>query len=104
MEIIRDYSVIFILLPTLEDEAIDKEIAKYEEIVTKNKGTIEKIDKWGRRDIATIFNKHSRGFYVEMIISSNAKVLDGLRHGFKINDKIIRNIITKIDKKVAVSG
>ena len=47
----RNFEVMFILKPE-EDKVINPIIDKYDELITKNGGKIEHIDKWGVKRLA----------------------------------------------------
>ncbi len=93
---VRDYEVIYVLRITLDADAIDKKISKYEEIVTKAKGTVDSIEKWGKRDLITPFKKFRYdqfGYFVMMNFSSTKKALDDLNHAFRIDEDMMRDMI-----------
>ena len=47
----RKYEVIFIVKP-LEEEATNAVIEKFENIIATNGGTVDKIDRWGKKRLA----------------------------------------------------
>ena len=43
----KTYEVMYIVKP-MEDEATEAIITKFQDVITKNGGTIEKTDRWGK--------------------------------------------------------
>lgn len=50
----NNYEMIYILDASISDEEKEALIAKFEGVVTKNGGVVEKIDKWGVKNSLTL--------------------------------------------------
>ena len=48
----RAYEVMVILDPSLEERTIQPSLEKYLNVITKDGGTVESVDVWGRRRLA----------------------------------------------------
>lgn len=60
----KAYETVFVLVPELEKEAIDNEIARVKAVIEKA-GEIESVDEWGKRKLAyEIDKKYKEGYYV----------------------------------------
>ena len=55
----KKYELVFIIKP-MEEEAQQAVIAKFEAMVTNNGGTMEKIDRWGKRRLAYLVKSFTR--------------------------------------------
>ena len=53
----RKYETIFILHPSLDEEACKAAIEKFKGVIENGGGTIENVDVWGRRSLLTKFQK-----------------------------------------------
>ena len=94
----KAYETMFVLVPELEKEAIDAEIARVKAIIEKA-GEVENVDEWGSRKLAyTIDNKYTDGYYVVIDFKAENSVLDDLNHLYLINDSYIRDIIIAKEK------
>ena len=60
------YEMIYILDAACSDEEKEALIAKFEGVVTKNGGTVEKTDKWGVKKLAYAIDYKTEGYYVCM--------------------------------------
>ena len=94
---LRNYEVIYIVHHSKTDEEAEEIINKFQQIVTSTSGKVETIEKWGRRKLAFIIGKESKGNYVFMKISCENKTIDELARNFKLNDSIIRHLVTKVE-------
>lgn len=92
----RKYEVMFIVKP-LEEEATNAVIAKFENIITNNGGTVDKTDRWGKRRLAYEIKDTTEGFYVLLHMTAEAKVVTELDRVMKITDDIVRHLIIKED-------
>jgi small subunit ribosomal protein S6 len=90
------YEMLYILDSTLEDEAKEAIIKKFEDLVKSNGGVIEKTDRWGVKKLQYPINYKSEGFYVLMTFEAEKAFVEELKRVIGITDGIIRRLITKI--------
>src|SRR5687767_8574007 len=60
---VRNYEVMVILDPSLEERTIEPSLTKYLNVVTKDGGTVDSLEVWGRRRLAYEIAKHHEGIY-----------------------------------------
>ena len=48
----RKYETIFILHPSLDEEAVKAEIEKFKGVIENGGGIVENVDFWGKRKLA----------------------------------------------------
>ena len=94
----RNYEVMCILDADLDKEATDKTIEKVEDLIKKNKGKVDKVDRWGRRKLAYLINKHKDGFYVVINFKGENKTIDELNRVLKLTGEILRFMIVRKGK------
>lgn len=92
MENSRKYESVFIVNATLEDEAIDEVVGRFQTLVEEN-GTLESIEKWGKRRLAYPIDDMNEGYYVVMNFTAGAEFPAELDRIYNITDSIIRSII-----------
>ena len=92
----KDYEVMFILRPAL-DEVIKSNIEKYEELITKNGGNIQKTDKWGVKRLAYTIDNLDSGYYVLITFSAPKYCVMELDRVMKISDEVLRHMIISKD-------
>jgi small subunit ribosomal protein S6 len=73
-------------------------IERYRATVTSKKGTIHRLEDWGRRQLAFPLAKVHKAHYVLMNIECEAETLGELEHAFKFNDAVLRHLIMKMDR------
>jgi len=96
----RHYEVVFIVHPD-QSEQVPAMIERYRALIGNNKGSIHRLEDWGRRQLAYPINKIHKAHYVLMNIECDQATLEELEHGFKFNDAVLRHLTTS--RKVAAT-
>ena len=60
----REYELVFIVHPDLDDTALKDVIEKVSGWITEAGGSVSKIDLWGKRKLAYAIRKQKEGQYV----------------------------------------
>lgn len=90
----KPYETLFFTEPAIDPDALDLLIGKVEAAITKNGGQIEKIDKWGKRQLAYPVEKHVDGNYVLVNFQATGEALKELERTYLINQTILRFMTT----------
>ena len=88
------YEVMFIVKPA-EDEAINTVVTKIENLIKSNGGTVEKVDRWGKRRLAYEVKDFMEGYYVLIYFSAEPKAIAELDRVMKITDELLKHMIIK---------
>lgn len=91
----RKYETIFILHPSLDEEAVKANIEKFKGVIENGGGTIENVDFWGKRKLAYEITKVNEGFYTLINFEANTELPKELDRVFRITDGVIRHIVVK---------
>ncbi|MCH4167271.1 MAG: 30S ribosomal protein S6 [Megasphaera sp.] len=91
------YEVMFIAKP-LEEAEVDPIVEFISNLITKNGGNIEKVDRWGKRHLAYLVQKQAEGYYVLINFEADPTVIKEIDRVIKIRDEILRHLIVKIDE------
>ncbi|CAM2864988.1 30S ribosomal protein S6 [Hathewaya histolytica] len=91
----RAYELMFILKPSLDEEAVKANVEKFKGIIETNGGEIENVDLWGKRKLAYPIEKVTEGHYVLVNFKSNPELPKELTRNLKISDNVIRDMIVK---------
>ena len=91
-KITANYEAVYILDPSLNEEAIASLIAKFKGVVEAN-GTVSEIDEWGKRRLAYPINDLMEGYYVLMTFTAAAAVPAELDRIFRISEDVMRSMI-----------
>ena len=91
----RKYETIFILHPSLDEEAVKANIEKFKGVIENGGGTVENVDFWGKRKLAYEIAKVNEGFYTLINFEANTELPKKLDRVFRITDGVIRHIVVK---------
>ena len=91
----KKYETIFILHPSLDEEAVKANIEKFKGVIENGGGTIENVDFWGKRKLAYEIAKVNEGFYTLINFEANTELPKELDRVFRITDGVIRHIVVK---------
>ncbi len=89
----NDYEGVFIIDPSSGEEDGEKAISGVEEVISKNKGTVEKREKWGKRSLAYEVKGKKEGFYFSLIFKIEPKAIPELKRVYQLNSSILRHLI-----------
>ena len=71
---------------------------KYNEIITKSKGKVVKIEKWGLLNFAKKIKNYNKGFYIQYKFEGNADTLNEIKKNSIIDNSILRHLTIKYKK------
>jgi len=96
---LRNYEIMLIFDASLEEDAIVKELNKVTSIIEKGQGSIIDSQRWGVRKLAYPIKHQDNGYYHLINFSSTELVVNEIDRVNKINDKLLRYLIVKEEKK-----
>ncbi len=94
----RKYETLFILHPSLEEEAVKAGIEKFKGVIENGGGVVDNVDFWGKRKLAYEINKVNEGYYTLINFSANPELPKELDRIFRISDSVIRHLIVNEEK------
>jgi len=94
----RTYEVMYIVNPDTADDKIAKLNDAVEKLITKEGGSVVKIDDIGRRRLAYPINKKNEGYYVLFEIEGTGQEIAELERRMRVNDMIIRFMTVRVDE------
>ena len=95
----RAYELMLLLIPQLEEEAVEAVIQKTTEIVTSRNGEIENIDRWGKRKLAYEVQDLTEGFYVVIRFKADNEATTEVDRVLKITEEVLRFLLVRTDKE-----
>ena len=99
----RPYEVMVILEPALEESQVQAVINHSTELLQAGGGTVNRVDKWGKRRFAYELAKRTEGFYVLLDVASEPGPMQELDRTLRLADDVLRHKIVRIPE-VALSG
>ena len=89
------YEMLYILDNALAEDAKEAIVKKFEDLVNKDGGVVESIDRWGTKKLVYPINYKSEGYYVLMTFEAAPTLVQEIKRIAGITDGIIRRLITK---------
>ena len=90
----RNYEVVFIVHPDLEDSAFKDIVDRVTGWVTEDGGTVSKVDVWGKRELAYPIRKKTEGQYVLMETEMAPAFCATLERNMRLTEPIMRFLVT----------
>jgi small subunit ribosomal protein S6 len=94
----RIYEELFIIKPDATEEEIDQIIEQLTGVITSAGGTVDKVDKWGKRRLAYRVEKQREGYYVLIQFSSGPQTVKELERRLRVTDAVIKFLTVRIDE------
>ncbi|WIX05371.1 30S ribosomal protein S6 [Xanthomonas oryzae] len=92
----RHYEVVFLVHPD-QSEQVPAMIERYKSLIEGGKGTIHRLEDWGRRQLAYPIQNLVKAHYVLLNIEVDQAVLSELVESFRFNDAVLRHLVVKRD-------
>lgn len=99
----RIYEEMFIVRPEATDEVIDPIVDQLSKFITGHGGTVDKVDKWGKRKLAYRVEKCDEGHYILMQFSAEPGTVREVERRLRVNDQVIKFITVRIDERLKVA-
>ena len=97
------YEVVYIIDPAVEEEARKELIAKFNNLISENGGSVEKVEEWGKRRLAYAIDYKTEGYYVLVNFEAESELPKELERNLQISDSVIRyQVIRLIERKVGI--
>ena len=93
------YELMFIADPELDERGLKKLTEQYLELVTKEGGSVENTDIWGRRKLAYEIDGKTEGNYVVVNYTTTPEVSAELDRVLNLNESVVRTKILLKDAK-----
>ena len=93
------YELMFIADPELDERGLKKLTEQYLELVTKEGGSVENTDIWGRRKPAYEIDGKTEGNYVVVNYTTTPEVSAELDRVLNLNESVVRTKILRKDAK-----
>ncbi|EAQ98607.1 30S ribosomal protein S6 [Congregibacter litoralis] len=95
----RHYEIVFMVHPD-QSEQVPGMIERYTNTITKDGGSVHRLEDWGRRQLAFPIAKVHKAHYILMNVEASNEAMDELTTTFRYNDAVIRNLVIRRDEPV----
>jgi len=87
----RHYEICFLVHPD-QSEQVPAMLERYRNMIEEKKGSIHRLEDWGRRQLAYPIVKLHKAHYVLMNIECDNETLGEIEGAFKFNDAVLRHL------------
>jgi small subunit ribosomal protein S6 len=92
----RNYELVCIIQPDLDEVAFKGAVEKIQGWVTETGGTVDKVDVWGRRRMAYTIRKQREGQYVLLNVSLDPKSASDVERNIRFLEPVMRHMLTAV--------
>jgi len=89
----RNYEIMYIINPNLDDAARAEVNKKYEDVLVSRDSKIAEAKDWGLRDLAYEIKKVNKGYYMILKVEANNDAIAEFERLALIDQNIIRHMI-----------
>lgn len=95
----RQYEVMVILDPDLEERTVAPSLDQYLGVVRSDGGQVDKVDVWGRRKLAYEIDKKSEGIYAVLDLRCEPATVRELDRQLSLNEVVLRTKVMRRDAR-----
>ena len=95
----RQYELMVILDPDLEERTVAPSLDRYLSLVTKDGGTVDSVDIWGRRRMAYEIEKRAEGIYAVVELHAEPNTVKELDRQLGLNESVLRTKVIRPDAR-----
>jgi small subunit ribosomal protein S6 len=96
--VVRDYELMYIVRPDLEDEALRTATESVESLIRGLGGTVGKTTMWGKRRLAYEVDRLRDGHYVITLLQLEGASVTELERALQIHDTVFRHLLVRRDE------
>jgi small subunit ribosomal protein S6 len=93
----RNYEIMFIVDPNMPEDEVDQLNGQVEALITEAGGTVENVEKLGRRRLAYEIQRHGEGFYVLFRVAADGNIVKEVERRFRVMDAVLRYLTVRVD-------
>lgn len=101
---LRQYELMIILDPEIEERTVAPSLDKYLTVVTTEGGSVDKVDIWGRRRLAYEIQKKSEGIYAVINFTATPATSKELDRQLGLNEVVLRTKILRVEAARAAAA
>jgi small subunit ribosomal protein S6 len=101
---LRFYETTIVLSPLSDEAAVEREIEKVTQAVSRASGRMVVTQKWGTKRMAYPIQKHAQGNYIHFVYQAPPGVPGELDAGFRINESVLRHLTVLVEGPLPTPG
>ncbi|MCW1248638.1 30S ribosomal protein S6 [Acaricomes phytoseiuli] len=98
----RPYELMVLIDPEVDERTVEPSLQKFLTVITKDGGSVDNVNMWGRRRLAYDIKKKSEAFYAVVNFTAEPATAQELDRQLNLNETVLRTkIIRPEDQKVS---
>jgi len=94
---VRDYELMVVLDPNLDDAAIEALNTRIQNMVTQRGGSIENVESWGRKRLAYPVGRYRDGVYILSRFQMPPNAAAEIERALKLTESVIRHLLVRAE-------
>jgi small subunit ribosomal protein S6 len=99
----REYETIYVLRPDAGRETSENIGTRVLDVISKQHGSLTRVENWGYRKLAYPVRKHGRGVYVYLKYVGDGQLVSELERNLRLQDAVLKFQTVKIGKATAAA-
>ncbi len=96
----KTYEALILVRPDLNDQDLNKEIAKLSQPILQNGGEITSFGKWAKRALAYRIKRFQDGIYLLADFKVRPPAITAIERNWKLDENVLRTMITQIKPRL----
>lgn len=89
----KNYEALVLVSPELNDQDLNKEIAKLSQSILANGGEITSFEKWAKRALAYKIKKFREGIYLLANFKVKPQAISGIEKTWRLDENVLRAMV-----------
>jgi len=92
----RKYELVCIIQPELDENAFKGAVERIQGWISDAGGSVDKVDLWGRRRLASQIRKQREGQYVLLNVTLDPKSTAEIERNIRFLEPVMRHMLTAV--------
>lgn len=97
----REYETIYVLRPDAGREASESISTRVQDVISKQRGALTRVENWGYRKLAYPVKKHGRGVYVYLKYLGDGVLVSELERNLRLQDAVLKFQTVRLEDVVS---
>lgn len=91
----NSYELMLVLSASLNREKQDQTVASLKKIIEKQGGKVNKVDNWGKRELAYQIAKQTEAVYYLLHLTAPGAIVHNIDKDIRDNESIMRHLLLR---------
>jgi small subunit ribosomal protein S6 len=96
----HQYELMVLLDPSVEERTVAPSLDKFLNVIRNGKGTVDKVDIWGRRRLAYEIAKKTEAIYAVVNVTATPADIVELDRQLKLSEAVLRTKVLRADEAI----